>query len=207
MEASERFHQLLKRDFSPLLRADGFKGSGKTFRRVKGERIDVINVQGSRYGGQGCVNLAVHFFFLPSEGGGRVTDPKKFKEYDCAFRERLHEANEADHWWTYGSSDAEAEVSVASLVDMYRRRGALFFDRFEPFPEVFERIMPAELNAGDFSILPARMTGVYAALTMARIMKHLARQEKSRAFAEVGLQHLGQAVGLKTELERLRDAG
>src|SRR4030095_2015883 len=125
------------------------------------------------------------------------TDPKKFKEYDCAFRERLHEANEADHWWTYGSSDAEAEVSVASLVDMYRRRGALFFDRFEPFPEVFERIMPAELNAGDFSILPARMTGVYAALTMARIMKHLARQEKSRAFAEVGLQHLGQAVGLK----------
>lgn len=56
MDAYERFHQLLKRDFLPLLRADGFKGSGNTFRRVKGDRIDVVNVQGSRHGGKCCVN-------------------------------------------------------------------------------------------------------------------------------------------------------
>lgn len=42
MEPYDRFHQLLKRDFFPLLRADGFKGSGTTFRRVKGDRIDVV---------------------------------------------------------------------------------------------------------------------------------------------------------------------
>lgn len=207
MDAYERFHQLLKRDFSPLLRADGFKGSGNTFRRVKGDRIDLVNVQGSRYGGRCCVNVAVHFSFLPSEGGGRVTGPKKLKEYDCTFRDRLHEVSESDHWWTYGASDSEAESSVASLMDMYSRRGALFFGKFEPFPEVFERISSAEMGAGDFSKMPAAMTGVYAALTMARIMKHLGRREKCREFAEVGLRHLGHAVGLKPELERLRDAG
>jgi hypothetical protein len=90
---------------------------------------------------------------------------------------------------------------------MYRQRGALFFDKFEPFPEVFERITPAEMDAGDCSKMPAAMTEVHAALTMARIMKHLGRREKCREFAEVGIRHLGHAIGLKAELERLRDAG
>jgi hypothetical protein len=207
MDAYERFHHLLKRDFSPLLRIDGFKGSGGTFRRIKGDRIDVVNVQGSRSGGKCCVNVAVHFSFLPSEGGGHVEDPKKLKEYSCTFRDRLHEVSESDHWWTYGASDAEAETSVASLIDMYRRRGALFFTRFEPFPEVFERVSPAAMDAGDFSNMPTAMTGVYAALTMARIMKQLGRREKCREFAEVGLRHLGRASGLKAELLSLRDIG
>jgi hypothetical protein len=207
MDACERFHQLLKHDFSPLLRADGFKGSGITFRRIQGDRIDVINVQGSRSGGQCCVNFATHFLFLPSEGGGQVTDPKKFRECDCTFRDRLHEETESDHWWTYGPNDAEAEASLANLLDLYKRRGALFFRKFEPFPDVFERITAVEMDAGDFSKMPAAMTGVYAALTMARIMRHLGRHQKGREFAEVGLRRLGHAVGLKAELERLRDAG
>jgi hypothetical protein len=206
MNAYERFHQLLKRDFSPLLRTDDFKGSGKTFRRLKGERIDIVNVQGSRYGGQCCVNVAAHFSFLPSEGGGEVTDPKKFREYQCTFRDRLREANESDHWWTYGASEAEAAASVASLIDMYRRRASLFFGQFEPFPDVFERIMPADLDGGDLSKMPAAMTRVCAALVMARIMRHLGRLEKCREFADGGLRSLGHAVGLKVELERLRDA-
>lgn len=190
-----------------MLRADGLKGSGNTFRRIKGDRIDVLNVQGSRYGGQCCVNLATHFAFLPSEGGGRVTDPKKFKEYDCTFRHRLHEATESDHWWTYGASKAEAEASVANLVDMYKRRGALFFGKFEPFPDVFDLTSPADIDAGDLSRMPAAMTLVRAALTMARIMKHLGRRDKCREFAEVGLRHVGRAAVLQAELEWLRDAG
>lgn len=203
MDAYKHFHRLLKRDFSPVLRADGFMGSGNTFRRVKGERVDIVNVQGSLYGGKCCVNLASHFSFLPV-GGGCATDLATLKQSDCTFRDRLHEASESDHWWTYGASDAETESSVASLVELYRRRGTLFFGKFEPFPEAFEQITPAEMDAGDFSRMPAAMTGVYAALTMARIMKHLGRLDKCRAFAEIGLRHLGHAIGLQAELEQLR---
>jgi hypothetical protein len=104
MDAYKHFHQLLQRDFLPILRAEGFKGSGTTFRRIKGDLIHVVNIQGSRYGGQCCVNLAVHFSFLPTAGGQLVTDPKKVKEYECVFRDRLHEAQESDHWWTYGET-------------------------------------------------------------------------------------------------------
>ena len=206
MDTYERFHNLLRRDFLPLLRGDEFKGSGTTFRRVKGVRIDVINVQGSRSGGWCCLNLAVHYFFLPSMGGGQVTDPKKFKEYDCTFRGRLKEATE-DRWWDYGATDTEAAESVAYLVDLYKRRGAIYFAKFEPFPSVFERVTPQQLDAGDLTGMPVACTQVYTAVTMARIMKHLGRMDRCREFAEVGLRHLGQASGLKAELESLRDAG
>lgn len=207
MDAYKRFHDLLTREFIPLLRANGFKGSGTTFRRVAGERLDVVNVQGSMYGGQCCVNLATHFLFLPSEGGGGITDPKKYLESHCAFRDRLHEAAEGDHWWTYGKTDAESEVSVACLVDLYSRRGGLFFGEFEPFPDVFERIVPGRLDAGDLTGMPTRGSVLRAALLLARVMLHLGRREKCREFAEIGLRHLGRAVGLKGELEQLRDAG
>jgi hypothetical protein len=207
MDAYERFHQLLKRDFFPLLRADGFKGSGTTFRRVNGDRIDILKVQGSLSGGKCCVNVATHFVFLPTDGGSEITDPKKLKEHHCTFRDRLHEAKEGDHWWGYGEDQGESEASVASLVDLYRRRGAWFFGKFEPFPDVFERITPAHIDAGDLTVMPAADTVVRAALTMARIMRHLGSRKRSREFAAVGLRHLGHAVGLKAELERLRDAG
>ena len=206
MDHYDRFHELLKQDFVPILRADGFKGSGSTFRRVKANRVDVVNVQGSRYGGQCCVNVAVHFLFLPSAGGVSVSEPRKLKEYECAFRNRLREASESDHWWTYGASDSEAKASLASLVDIYRRRGAPFFAKFEPFPKVFEQITPAEMDAGDLSNMPpGNLTQVLAVLTMARIMDYLGHHQKCRGFAEVGLRNLGAATGLRAEFERLRD--
>jgi hypothetical protein len=206
MAARERFHRLLRRHLSPVLRADGFQGGGNTFRRAKGDRIDLLNVQGSRYGGQCCVNLASHFLFLPTEGGGQLTDPMRFKECQCTFRDRLHEAGESDHWWPYGANDAEAEASVAHLLDLYRRRGTLFYRRVEPFPEVFERITAAEIDAGDLSKMPAAMPVVSAAVTLARIMNHLGRRDQCRAFAEVGLRHWTHGGGLKAELERLTGA-
>jgi hypothetical protein len=207
MDDYDRFHQLLKRDLSPVLRAERFKGSGVTFRRINEDVIHVLNIQGSRYGGKCCVNLGLHYSFLPTPDGRPVTDPKKLHEYECEFRGRMHETQESDHWWTYGATEAESEAGVANLIDVYRRQGATFFKKFEPFPEVFDAITPAEIDAGDLSKLPAAMTLVRAALTMARLMKHLGRSDRCRQFAEVGLRHLGGAVGLGTELERLRDAG
>jgi hypothetical protein len=56
MDAHEQFYQLLRRDFSPLLRAESYKESGITFRRHKDDVIHVLNIQGSRYGGQGMLS-------------------------------------------------------------------------------------------------------------------------------------------------------
>lgn len=204
MDARKRFHEALRIEFVPLLRDSGFKGSGNTFRRIRSEAIHLINIQGSKYADQCCMNLGVHYAFLPTNGAGRIADAKTLKEYECAFRDRLHEANESDHWWTYGSTDSETQASVSSLVDLFRRRGHTFFDRFEPFRQVFEQTVPDEIDAGNLRTFPATTTIVAAALTMARIMNHLGQLEKCRRFAEIGLRHFGRR---DPELERLRVVG
>lgn len=205
----ERFGRLLKRDLLPLVHAQGFTACAGVFRRVSGERIDIVSLQGSRSGRRCCVNLGVHYSFLPASGraGGAEADTSKLRQYDCIFRERLHDAGESDHWWTYGSDGAAAEASVASLVDLYGRRAHLFFERFEPFPEVFEELTPARLETGGFALLPVSPTPAHAALTMARLMEHIGRPDRCREFAEAGLQCLGSATRLRPELERLMDIG
>jgi hypothetical protein len=149
----------------------------------------------------------VHYSFLPKSGysPNSTIDPTTLKHHECVFSGRLHEVKESDHWWNYGANEADADAGVAELVDLYKRRAASFFARFEPFPDVFERINPEEIDAGDHSRLPADMSSVGAALTLARIMNHLGRKDKCRQFADIGLRHLGGAVGLRQDLELLRD--
>lgn len=47
----------IKRDFVPVLEAAGFRGKGSIFRRVVGERIDLVELQTRTSGGLLCVNL------------------------------------------------------------------------------------------------------------------------------------------------------
>lgn len=79
----------LRQELVPRLRELGFKGSGKNFRRVCGETINAINVQGSSTGTRFYVNLGLHFTFLPAGYGVELLPADKIKEIDCEFRWRL----------------------------------------------------------------------------------------------------------------------
>jgi hypothetical protein len=74
----------------------------------------------------------VHYPYLPPVGrpSGTVASDGTFRHHDCAFRARLREPGEADHWWSYGTDDATAEASATSLVDTYKRCAELFFAQF-----------------------------------------------------------------------------
>jgi len=203
MDAHKRFLELIKRDFAPVLRASGFKGSGKKFRRVNGDVVNVLSLQG--HGGRSCVNLGVHFAFLPTAAGTKLPAPK-IREFHCMFRDRLKGPDGFERWWNHGKTDAEAEASVADIVDTFRKRGEKFFRKFEPFPGVFEKITPEDVDKDKLSKLPVRMFPLSAAITLAQIMKHLGRLDECRAFAEVGLRHIAGGPAYKRTLERLRDA-
>jgi hypothetical protein len=205
----ERFGRLLRRDFSPLVYAQGFTANGGVFQRVKGERIDIVSLRGSRPGRRCCVDLGVHYSFLPPSGRalGAKAALGGLKLHDCAFRGRLYDTGESDHWWSYGSDDVTAEASAASLVDTYRRCAHLFFARFEPFPEIFAEVTPAHLETGGLVVAPVSHTPAHAALTMARIMKQAGLLDRCREFAEAGLRHLGSATRLAPEFEQLKNLG
>lgn len=201
-EERQRFQDALGRTLLPMLRADGFTGSGQTMRRLITPVIQVINIQGSRYGGSCCVNLGLHLQFLPTSLG-EVPKFKTFTEPLCWFRRRLAQENESDHWWEYGSSEAEACSSASDLVATYSERGAPHFARWTEFPGRFLEVTVERLAQGDHGCLPARLTAVSAALAMARIHAHLANADLARAFASFGLANLGRATGLTSGFDEV----
>ena len=54
-----RLESSIKDHLSPVLKSDGFLGSGRTFRRVSEDLIHVVEVQGSRFVGKFAVNLGI----------------------------------------------------------------------------------------------------------------------------------------------------
>jgi hypothetical protein len=129
----ERFGDLLRRDFVPLVQNQGFEPYGSVFRRVQGDRIDIVSLQGPRSRRRCCVNLGVHYTTMPPSGRprGAVAGNGKFRHHDCAYRDRLHEPGETDRWWSYGTDEVTAEASAASLVDTYKRCAEVFFAQFD----------------------------------------------------------------------------
>ena len=96
---ARRLESALRAYLVPVLREDGFSGSGRTFRRTRDGWVHVVNVQGSCRGGQFAINLGLQplavFHVL-----GELPDPKKITEPLCEFRRRLSDSGE-DRWWTH----------------------------------------------------------------------------------------------------------
>ena len=210
MRDLERFSHLLRRDLVPLLYSQGFEACGSVFLRSRGERIDIVSLQGLRRERLCWLDLGVHFAFLPPSGRppGAAPADATLRPHDCAFRERLQgtsQAAVAPPGWSYGSDDATALANAADLVDTYRRRAPVFFSRFEPFPEVFDAVLPAQLGDGGHPLLPQGHSPAHSALMLARLMKHLGRNDRCQEFAETGLRLLDSYTRLRPALEQLRD--
>ena len=190
--------------FAPVLRADGFRGSVTKFRRVLGDVAHAIVVQGARGGGSACVELGIHFMFLP-DALERPPDPKRITAYDCEFRWRLAPEGHHDFWWSYGETGDDAVASVRHLTETYVKVGAPAFGRWADFPGGLETVSPEQLDSGNLAGLPGRTNISGAALVMARTSLHLADRETARAYALVGLRHAGAATFLKRRLEAILD--
>jgi hypothetical protein len=188
MDARKQFLAQINQVFTPVLTADGFTGSGNTYRRVIGEVFHVLTLQGLASGGKCCVCLGIHLGFLPGPSSLTPPDPKTIEESDCGFRTRLTPNGQSDAWWPYGTTEQEARGSAESIRDLYQQLGAPFFQRFSTFPEDFTRVTPAMLTAGGELPFPPGKSFCGNALVLAQIAKRVGRIEDARQFAEVGLE-------------------
>jgi hypothetical protein len=197
MDSRKQFLAQVKEVLVPVLKADGFTGSGVTYRRVVGDVFHVLTLQGAVSGGKCCVCLGIHLSFLPGQGSLTAPDPKTVEEPDCEFRTRLTPVGQSDYWWPYGVSEQEAKESAESICRLYQEIGAPYFQRFSTFPEDFTHVTPTMLTAGGELPFPSGGTFVRLALALARIAQRVGRAEDARQFAEVGLARVGPAVSLK----------
>jgi hypothetical protein len=177
---------------APKLRQDGYAGSGLTFRRVRSEWIQVVNVQGSRYGGQFAVNLAVHPIAIP-DVRGELPDPKTITVELCEFRRRLSAAG-ADQWWAYEKSLDAIDSAMRDATDVYERHGRPLMDLISSSTSPLLTVKPIDFQGGHFDFLGFGSMKARMALVLARMRKSAGRSDDALAFAKVGLEACGDSA-------------
>lgn len=95
--------EVIKLGFADLLKAHGFKKSGRNWHRADGENWLIVNVQASsgNFGvsGKFTINLGIYMAAVASLAGERAISGKP-KEMNSTIRERLGVlAYGRDHWW------------------------------------------------------------------------------------------------------------
>ena len=103
------------------LKADGFRKSGRTWRRVVDGGIQVVNVQGSMFStgvdGRCTLNVGVYFPALADALGiGRITDAPT--EADCHLRRRtaMLRPDKRDTWFEFRTNDRESMNAAADAI-------------------------------------------------------------------------------------------
>ena len=186
------FQKILSKHFYPTLRAQGFRGSGATLRRIDGDLLHLFNFQGSS-GGEGFyVNLGVHIASL----GGPPLD--KALEHNCAFRQRMDPLRDtAGRRWPYGSSEADAMAVIEELAAQSGTIANQFFANYATYPGSFLQLVEGT---------DAHSLNPYKALTYAKIALNLGKRERALEIAEEAIPRVrAKATGLIANLRQFVD--
>ena len=168
MNSKALFLEVIKREFGPYLRTQGFKGSGQNFYRIREDLVHVINLRASKYGDGFAVNLGIHPTGMQIEGSSVIPEPKRLKEYECLIRTRLSKSEEYDRWWKHRGFLRSPEKSARALISFYENYGNCYFDTFpdarallasfsfeDPNKERLVRIAKQEMRIGRACIVGA----------------------------------------------------
>ncbi|CAB3753016.1 hypothetical protein GQ57_20495 [Burkholderia sp. MSh2] len=193
---------VIRESLAPSLRADGFAGSGRTFRRVRNAWVQVVNIQGAREGGRFAINLGLQPLAIP-DALGNAPEPKRLTESLCEFRRRLAERG-ADQWWSHAPAAESLRAAVSAAARVYVETGRPLLDRLATPDMPMNTVTPDDFAHGryDFSGFAATMARM--ALALARLRQAQGQVAASVAFARLGLTHCGDgATGLRRDLEAL----
>ena len=180
----------------PILRAEGFRGSGSTLRRINDPVVHVFNVQGSSRGKECYLNLGAHLLFLPTAGDGQAI-AKSLKEYECVFRGRFDPPAGLQFGWNYAQTREDMDETISFICDHWSIYGHEFFDRFAEYPQSFLKLVE---EADETKKHPIDL------LDLARIAVHLGETSRAVVLANEGLRRCPErATGLKKKLEEILD--
>lgn len=171
-----------------------------TWNRRRGDELNVIQLQEHSIEKIFCVNLGIHYAFLPRAGAETLLDGDQIEVSDCELKFRLTgQAAIKDQWWPITASGAD------QVADLVCSRGLPIFDSYRldgPIAEMDGK----SIESGNPGLL-ASITKVRACLLLARMHEHFGNRCKCVEAATIGVKLAGMAVGpkkaLKDILERL----
>ncbi|HSA10939.1 MAG TPA: DUF4304 domain-containing protein [Candidatus Paceibacterota bacterium] len=205
MDSKTRFLNVLKQEFAPHVRQEGFKGSGQNFYRVSSDLINVINVQASKWGDSYAVNLGLHPLGMPTEGTASEPEAKHLKEYECLFRTRLSKPTETDRWWKHNGIFTSPERSARSLIDCYKRYGSRYFLMYQSAAQLLQAFDCDEMGRKDNVVIAGQtMVKGRAALVGAWLAEHLHDYARARELADFAEANKWDKWPFAGEVARLR---
>jgi hypothetical protein len=182
---------------SETLTSAGFQHTSLgTWNRRRGYELNVIQLQKQSAAELFCVNLGVHYGFMPKTGTGAAVEGDLIELSDCELKLRLTEQpTDRDQWWPI------SETSVKQVADCVRRRGLVVFDTYRTQGEL-ATMDARNIEAGNSGILTP-ITKVRACLLLARLHEHLGNRDKCIEAASIGVKLAGMAVGPKKALKEV----
>ena len=182
------FLKLLAKRFYPELRKEGFKGSGKTLRRIDEPLVHVVNVQGSHGADGFFINLGANLTFL------YPLIAEKTLESNCAFRDRLEPPVQfQNRLWPYAASEPDANIVIDEVIRAWSESGHAFFDAYASYPESFERL----IRETDFGEMHPNHV-----FTHAKIARQLGQEETAVTLVHNALPAVGAAAtGLLSNMQ------
>jgi hypothetical protein len=164
--------------------------------RRTGQELSVIQLQKHSSTETFCVNLGVHYTFLPKAGTEAPLAGDEIDLPDCELKLRLTElSTDKDQWWPI------SEASVVQVADLMNRRGLSVFHAYRVSGEL--SAMDAQsIENGNLGLL-APITKVRACLLLSRLHEQLGNKGKCIEAVTIGLKLAGMAVGPKKALKEI----
>ncbi|AEA42812.1 DUF4304 domain-containing protein [Fluviicola taffensis] len=179
---SSEFKKSITKYLTPKLRELGFKGSGGNFKKTSGHYIHTIQLFGSKYGGEGYVEIGVHLDFLP-DSIHQPIDYTKIKTIDCFTRHSLHLEN-GKQMVDYGANESETKESIELIYKMIIEDALPYFELFNDFPSPFDKISLSDLTTDNSEFDKYRLSG--KTLLIARIKLWMGQKEEAAKISEYG---------------------
>lgn len=203
-ESGPNLSGLIRLHLAPVLRADGFTGSGRSFRKNHADWLIVLSLETSRAGNAFALHAGIQPKFAP-DTLGKPVDPKKLKVQLCEFRRRISSTTK-EQWW-------EFEANEESMTAALQAASAVYIQHLRPLVQAIcnEPSLFAQVTLENFSVQAMGFDGYGTdegrlALATARYLVVHGETTKARAFATYGLQHVGISVGLQRDFEDLLKA-
>lgn len=194
----------IQSQFAPILRRDGFSGTGQRYWRVVGGQCHVVEVQGSRYGGKFAVNMGIQPMSVPLRSG-EIREPKRMRDVDCMFRRRLA-IERADQWWDYQPHQQSMDTAARAACAVYEQVGRGQLELMAQPNSPINTLTPEAFAARSYDFKGFGNTSVLIAWTLAHMRKAAGNSAEAHAFAQVALEEIGdKPVGsaLVAELREL----
>lgn len=179
-----------------LFDAGFFQSSRRNWTRQNGYDINIIQLQKHSITNRFCINLGIHYSFLPKPGTESPWEADKMTLADCEIKLRLTVSpTDNDQWWSI------SEESVTQVSNLICEQGIQLFDAYHA-EGALSSIDPKSIEIGNHGIL-APITEVRACLLLARLHEQLRNRDRCVEAATIGLKLAGMAVGPKVELQEI----